>query len=334
MNSTTNQFPIDAVITWVDGTDPSFLKRKSKYADQSNMESINPTRFNEVGELNFVVKSIFKYAPFIRNIVILTDAQTPEIINASKNWSKYYQNKIQLVDHKEVFRDHIDVLPTFNILSIEAMLYKIKGLSEHFIYFNDDVFLIKPTTIEDWFVDGLPVIRGKWEPLPHRLWYKKIDYWFNPSKLKRFGYKRLQAYAAQLAGYTKRYFRMYHHPRALLKSQFETYFDHQPHLLKKQISYRFRSPEQFNPYGLILHASLLNKQAITSSKLQLSEVTYSLKKNPKRVYRKLVKAAADSTILFLNLQSLDLLEASELHKVINELDVLTQIDLTATPTNV
>ena len=158
-----SDFPIDAVITWVDGRDPNFRRKRNKYLNEIEVKQINkPTRFHEVGELYFVIKSIFKFAPFIRTIHIVTDDQIPEVIDKSKGWSKYYRDKIKVVDHKEIFREYKEVLPSFNILSIESLLYKIIGLAEHFIYFNDDMFLIKPTSPTDWFHNGLPIIRRHW----------------------------------------------------------------------------------------------------------------------------------------------------------------------------
>ena len=87
-----SDFPIDAVITWVDGRAPNFRKKRNKYLDEIEVKQINKShRYHEVGELYFVIKSIFKFAPFIRTIHIVTDNQIPEVINKSKGWSKYYR---------------------------------------------------------------------------------------------------------------------------------------------------------------------------------------------------------------------------------------------------
>ena len=77
-----SDFPIDAVIPWVDGRDPNFRRKRNKYLNEIEVKQINkPTRFHEVGELYFVIKSIFKFAPFIRTIHIVTDDQIPEVID-------------------------------------------------------------------------------------------------------------------------------------------------------------------------------------------------------------------------------------------------------------
>ena len=140
---------VDAVITWVDGSDKDLIKKKAKYLNSEKESKIQnvKTRYNQVGEIEFVIKSIIKFAPFINNIFIVTDAQSPKIIDDSNSWRKEYREKLKVVDHKEIFRDFIEFLPTFNSTTIETMLHYIPDLSEHFIYFNDDMFLIKPTKI-------------------------------------------------------------------------------------------------------------------------------------------------------------------------------------------
>ena len=59
---------------------------------------------------------------------------------------------VSIVDHKDLFEEYSEYLPTFNSLSIETMLYRIPGLAEQFIYFNDDFFLANNTKLEDFFI--------------------------------------------------------------------------------------------------------------------------------------------------------------------------------------
>ncbi len=53
------------------------------------------------------------------------------------------------MDHREIIEQ--EYLPTFNSHVIEANLHKIPNLSEHFIYFNDDVFVAKPLQKSHFF---------------------------------------------------------------------------------------------------------------------------------------------------------------------------------------
>ena len=319
---------IDAVITWVDGDDEEFSKKRKSYTSNNNInESTNSTRFNQVDELSIAVKSIFKFAPFVRNIYILTDNQTPKIIKQSEQWKKSFQDRIKLVDHKEVFSNYLDVLPTFNSSTIETMLQYIDGLSEHFIYFNDDMFLIKPTKVEDWFFNGKPVIRGKWLIPPDKIWYKKIRNFFFPSKRKKFSFKRAQAISAKIEGFDKKYFRTYHSPRALNKIILKDYFNNNLKLLKDQIKYRFRKSSQFISYSLIWHYSIKMNLAIISNELCLQEINIRSNSNTKGILKKIQYAIDNNNILFLNIQSLDILDIDTLNSVNELLHDLTYIDL-------
>ena len=128
---------IDAVITWVDGADPNYQMKYRKYfSGRSNIKK----QFLQSNEITLCIASILKYAPFIRKIFIVTDGQSPNL-DEIKDFANL--DKLKIIDHKEIFYGEEEFLPTFNIRSIDAVLYKINDLSEKFIYFNDDMFLIK-----------------------------------------------------------------------------------------------------------------------------------------------------------------------------------------------
>lgn len=321
-----NNFPVDAVITWVDGNDFKFLEKKNKYLFEIETKEANhPSRFNEVGELNFVVKSILKYASFVRKIFIVTDNQIPSFLKKKEGWSKKYLDRIEVVDHKEIFRNFSDNLPSFNILSIECLLYNIKDLSEHFIYFNDDMFLVKPTVVDDWFRNGLPVIRGQWTTFSNKVWYKKLHKAIFPSKRNKWSFKKAQEKSAKIIGYQNKYFRTFHNPRALVKSNFSDFFESNPKLLSEQVRHKFRSNSQFNPYVLSWHHAIKNNRASLTNNLQLIEVNFSVNDNPKKILRAIKKASKSKNILFLNIQSLDLVKTNKLGQIISELDSLIKL---------
>jgi len=318
-----NNFPIDAVITWVDGNDSNFLKKKNKYLSEiETIDANHPSRFNEVGELILVVKSILKNAPFVRKIFIVTDNQIPSFITNKEDWSKKYIDRIEVIDHKEIFRNFKSYLPTFNILSIECLLYEIKDLSEHFLYFNDDVFLVRPTVVEDWFKNGLPVTRGKWTTFSNKIWYKKLKESIFPSKKNKWSFKKCQEKSAKIIGFKNQYFRAYHNPRALKKKNFSDFFESNPNLLKEQVKHKFRSNLQFNPYVLIWHYAIKKNSTILNNNLQLIEVNFSVNDNPKKILNALKKVSKSKNILFLNLQNLDLVKSDKINEIMKELNLL------------
>ena len=134
-------FKVDAVITWVDGNDTKHRDKISKYIENKsllNNKSVR-MRYDQVNEIEFSVKSILKYAKFVRNIFIVTDNQTPDFLKDIEKAKKEYPT-VFIVDHKTIFEGYHQYLPTFNCLPIESLLYKIPNLAEHFLYLNDDFF--------------------------------------------------------------------------------------------------------------------------------------------------------------------------------------------------
>jgi hypothetical protein len=137
-------FPIDAVYTWVDGEDPAWARRKAEArGDAYHEESASDARFLSRNELRYSLRSLHLNAPWIRHVYIVTDDQVPA-------WLSGTDPSVRVVDHREIFARPED-LPTFNSHSIESQLHRIEGLSEHFLYFNDDMFLGRPVAPQTFF---------------------------------------------------------------------------------------------------------------------------------------------------------------------------------------
>ncbi|WP_405974489.1 stealth family protein [Streptomyces sp. NBC_00988] len=137
-------FPVDAVYTWVDGDDPSWQRRKAQAKGEAyHAESASDARFISRDELRYSVRSLHLFAPWIRNVYIVTDDQVPP-------WLREDLPGLRIASHREIFRDPAD-LPTFNSHSIESQLHHIEGLAEHFLYFNDDMFMGRPVAPHAFF---------------------------------------------------------------------------------------------------------------------------------------------------------------------------------------
>lgn len=137
---------IDIVYTWVDGSDPLWIEKKTEKAKKiGNIlpASDHSSRFTDNDELKYSLRSLEKYAPWINNIFIVTDNQKP-------SWLNLTHPKIKIIDHQEIFRNN-NHLPTFSARVIESQIHHINELSEHFIYFNDDMFLSNYCTPEFFF---------------------------------------------------------------------------------------------------------------------------------------------------------------------------------------
>jgi hypothetical protein len=127
------RFPIDIVFSWVDGNAIEYQRaRQAQQAGAVLGEGDDaPARFRQIDELKYALRSIHTFAPWIRKIFIATDSPTP-------SWLADHP-AVQVVRSEEFFADP-SVLPTHNSQAVESQLHHIPGLSEHFIYSNDDMF--------------------------------------------------------------------------------------------------------------------------------------------------------------------------------------------------
>jgi hypothetical protein len=225
---------IDAVITYVNGADENFILKRDFHLNSSN--SISEIRYKDNQELKFCLRSIFKNAPWIRKIFIVTDDQFPTYFDKEHEFFSPVSknNKIIFIDHKEIFEGYEYLLPTFNSQSIEGMLWRIKGLSEHFIYFNDDMFLL-PGATPNHFFDNKFLLRGRWS-MPFKPWHQtRIN-------------------AAALFGFTKDlYFLESHTPYPLKKSVFFELFTKFKHEYINNLKFKFRNPSQKYPVSMHNH---------------------------------------------------------------------------------
>ncbi|SFB79580.1 stealth family protein [Streptomyces aidingensis] len=140
-------FPVDAVYTWVDGTDPDWLRRRAEYSGETyHAEAANAARYVSHDELRYSLRSLHQFAPWIRHVYLVTDDQTPAWLDTS-------HPGITVVGHREIFSDR-SLLPTFNSHAIESQLHHIDGLAEHFLYLNDDVFFGRLTVPQEFFLAG------------------------------------------------------------------------------------------------------------------------------------------------------------------------------------
>jgi len=140
-------FDIDMVFSWVDGTSSEFQRARARrmaayvVGDGDDSEA----RYRQIDELKYALRSVNLYAPWIRRIFIVTDSPRPV-------WLADHP-RVTIVRSEEFFAD-TSVLPTHNSHAVESQLHHIEGLSEHFIYSNDDMFFGRPVRPEMFFSPG------------------------------------------------------------------------------------------------------------------------------------------------------------------------------------
>ena len=149
---------IDIVLPYVDSSDP---KWRSDYVYRFGSMNFNPCRFRSWGTLKYLFRGIDQYMPFINNIFLIVsrDSQVPDWVN---------RDLVRIVYHEDFIPQ--EYLPCFSSCTIEAFLGNITGLSERFIYFNDDLFPNAPMQEDDFFTDNIPHIHfGVLENFPKKI---------------------------------------------------------------------------------------------------------------------------------------------------------------------
>ncbi len=307
-----DELPIDAVITWVDGADPQHKAKLDAYLSSiggARPRAANPARFNSVGEIEYCVVSLLRYAPWIRTIFIVSDRQQPEFI--SKLIGTAYEQRVKVIDHSVIFAGYEQYLPTFNSMSISSMLWCIPGLAERFLFLNDDFALIRPVEPSVFFRGDKVVLHGAWCTQTDKRFVKRISGIVKrllgkseKNKDERVRFIGVQENAAQMLGYEEKVFQLEHNPHPWKLSTWQEYFSAYPEKLEKNISFRLRSAQQFVPEGFSAHYEIKAGNAVIDSTIK----TLQLKPADQAMLRlksKLAQAERDTSYAFICIQSLE-----------------------------
>ena len=147
---------IDFVITWVNDNDIHRKIQRDKYAGE-NSEDCAEYRFRNWGILKYFFRWVEKFAPWVNNVFFVTCGHYP-------SWLNLNHPQLKLIKHEDYIPQQY--LPTFNSHTIELNFHRIKELSEHFVYFNDDMFIINYMKKTDFFELGQPKHIAGLEAIP------------------------------------------------------------------------------------------------------------------------------------------------------------------------
>lgn len=243
---------IDVVVPYVDSMDPEWQKLFNKYNNNKelNEQTNGVERFRGQGDFfKYFFRCIDKNLPWINNVflIVQSDSQIPSWID---------RTKVKIVLHKDFIPE--EYLPTFNSTCIEMFLWNIKELCEQFIYFNDDVFIIRPITQDLFFKDGK--IRNN----------TKMTFDLN----NMFGYHRVNTYALIYNANKEEIFSsgkvvsVSHGARPYLKSEIINCFNQYKDAILSSIS-NFREEKNLNVFlfdhYLIKKGKQLYREGITSN---------------------------------------------------------------------
>jgi hypothetical protein len=296
---------IDAVIPWVDGGDPAHRRRLDAYLAGhagARPPAAQATRFHDAGELEWCVASILRFAPWFRHIHIVTDRQTPALL--ARLAGTPFEGRVRLVDHAEIFAGHERWLPTFNSRSICSMLWRIGGLAEHYVVFNDDFSILRPLGPDAFFRDGRVVLRGAWHAHSDRGAAGALRRLLRRPRADRAGNREAQEFSARLAGFERRYFRLPHVPYPYRRSTLEAFFAARPELLEGNIAHRLRSPAQFLAESLAAHLEIARDGAVLGDRLRVVQIKPG-EQREWRLLAKLREADREASVAFACVQSLD-----------------------------
>lgn len=298
---------IDIVITWVDGSDVHLQQKRQKYLTQKNAsDALSSTRFASNDEIYFCIASVLKYMPDCGTIYVVTDQQQPEFLSKFAEENICDINKIKIIDHQVLFKGYEQYLPTFNSLTIEAMLWNIPDLSTEFIYLNDDVFFNAPVSPTDCFIDDQVVVYGHWK----KMTILRAKYIFR-KLLNRITGKKLQPrftiaqmLSAALVG-LDRYYALDHRPHFVKTDMLRTYFEQNPDILHLQLKHKFRHIDQFLPTALANHLAIQQDKAILKPDIPIAYM------KPGDVASVFIDALQNESIQYGCIQSLDMIRTSE-----------------------
>lgn len=179
---------IDLVYLWVDGNDPIWRAKRNAFLGRTeeNTSANCKGRYADNDELRYNLRAVEMYAPWIRKIFIVTDNQIP-------HWLDTSNPNIEVIDQNSIMP--AESLPCFNSSLIEKFFHKIPGLAEYFLYANDDMFINKEVTPNDFFTaDGYPIIRLTRKPFRKLRWLWREKICKKPLK----NYSKTIAHASQL----------------------------------------------------------------------------------------------------------------------------------------
>lgn len=246
---------IDFVIQWVDDNDPIWQKAFQTYLPQSQyMDDTCHLRYRNWDNLRYWFRGVEKFAPWVNKIHFITNGQIPD-------WLNLNAPKLHLVKHSDYISN--EYLPTFSSRPVQLNQHRIEGLSEHFVCFDDDMFLINKVKPERFFRNGLPCDIAAFNTLSpvtnfihtvvndlyvinesfkkHEMLRKNFWKWFSPKTGKKILRTFLLLPWPNFTGFYD-----HHLPQGYLKSTFEEVWEHHKDILLHTTASRFRGISDAN----------------------------------------------------------------------------------------
>lgn len=264
--TTAGNKPIDFVIAWVDGNDAAWRAEMETHLRHMNAQEetwdAGTVRFRSWGSLRYWFRGVERYAPWVHKIYFVTSGHVPK-------WMDVGHPKLEIVKHSDYIP--AEFLPTFNSHTIEWNLHRISGLSEQFVYFNDDMLVLSQVKPEDFFQNGKPRDMLALQPvvaneqntvMPYiflnnamvlaKYFKKRENIKKQPGSYFHIGYPLLYFCYNLLELAFPRFTGFYtvHGPSPLLKETYRTLWEKEAALLSGVCSHKFRDQRDVSQYLL------------------------------------------------------------------------------------
>lgn len=224
---------IDLVIPYVDNTDEVWQKAFIDYCIcnrlQSKLADLHTDRYEDIGLINYQLKLINKYMPFVDRIFLL-------LMNREQA-PKNLPSNVKIIYHAQFIPQKY--LPTFNSTTIEMFLWNIKDLGEYFIYANDDMLPFKPLTQDNFFTEDGHIKIEWWNED-----FRELGTIFRKQCLNSYQYV---AYRLNKKFESYKYIRPAHSMTPMIKSHCEQAYRLLEDYINKHIR-AFRTQYQVNQY--------------------------------------------------------------------------------------
>lgn len=250
-------FKIDFVVSWVDSSDSDWKSKMLSFLDDTDRAKVmaGSERYTDYDIFKYWFRAVENYAPWVNKVYLITADQKPEFFSETE--------KFKLVSHREFIPS--EYLPTFSSSVIELYLNKISGIADHFVYFNDDMFINNPVTPSDFFTDeGLPLDMAisstlqpisKFDYLPFNdvlvinQFFRKKDVLkkhFGKFFTLKYGIKNLVKSALTLPFENWSSFKNSHLPYSLRKKDYDLLEKYAEEEIKRTSRQKFRSSDDIN----------------------------------------------------------------------------------------
>ena len=250
---------IDFAVTWVDGGDPAWRRERARFCGETGVDD-GECRYRDWGLLRYWFRGVEKFAPWVRRVHFITWGHLPPWLNTE-------HPKLQIVRHEDYIPK--EYLPTFNSNVLEIYMHRILGLAERFVYFNDDMYLLRPVGPDCFFSGGKPwdmlafqpVVANPENPVMSYLllnntivlskyFDKRKNVGRQPGSYFHLGYPPLYFFYNLLELAFPRFTGLYtvHGPSAYCVETFREIWEKEGEWLTEMSANRFRSRNDLTPY--------------------------------------------------------------------------------------